>query len=386
LVAGPNARKRERALSERGSPAFAVEGIAIAITSLIDEPRSVRSEDALDVGALDAFLKAHIAGLEGEPEIAQYPGGASNLTYLARYPKRDLIVRRPPFGKKAKSAHDVLREARILSALKPVYPSVPGVLAACDDTAVLGCEFYVMERLVGIVLRRDLPAALGLSVESTRRLCCNMLDKLIELHNVDYRAAGLEHIGKGEGYVRRQVAGWSDRWQNARTDDVGAFEDVVAWLHAEMPERDVATCVIHNDFRFDNLVLAPDDPLRIVGVLDWEMATLGDPLMDLGGLLAYWVQADDEPGYLALRRQPTHAPGMLTRTEVMQYYVERTGWGADSFDFYKVFGLFRLAVISQQIYWRYAHGQTTNPHFAGYGAAANFLGERCRRLIAHSKR
>lgn len=369
-----------------GAPAFPAEGEAIAIASLIDEPRSVRAEDALDVAALDAFLKARIPDLAGEPHIAQYPGGASNLTYLARYPNRDLIVRRPPFGKKAKSAHDVLREARILTALKPVYPSVPTVLAACDDGAVLGCDFYVMERLVGIILRRDLPPALGLSAERTRRLCCNMLDKLIELHAVDYRAAGLDHLGKGEGYVRRQVTGWSDRWQNARTDDVGAFEDVVGWLHDEMPERDVATCVIHNDFRFDNLVLAPDDPLRIVGVLDWEMATLGDPLMDLGGLIAYWVQADDEPGYVALRRQPTHAPGMLTRDEVMTYYAERTGWGAKSFDFYEVFGLFRLAVISQQIYWRYAHGQTTNPHFAAYGAAANFLGERCRRLIAGSTR
>lgn len=360
-------------------------GKIITIASLIDEPRSVREEDALDVGALDAFLKNSIPGLDGTPEISQYPGGASNLTYLVRYPARELILRRPPSGRKAKSAHDMPREARIVAALKPVYPAVPAVLAICDDPAVLGSEFYVMERLTGIILRRDLPPELGLSPASTRRLCHNMLDKLIELHKVDYDAAGLAHIGKGAGYVHRQVAGWSDRWQNARTDDVGRFEDVVAWLHETMPEHDIATCVIHNDFRFDNLVLSPSDPLRVIGVLDWEMATLGDPLMDLGGVIAYWVQADDEAGLLALRRQPTHAPGMLTRAEVIAYYAERTGWGAETFDFYEVFGLFRLAVISQQIYWRFAHGQTTNPHFASYGTAANFLGERCRRLIARSR-
>jgi aminoglycoside phosphotransferase (APT) family kinase protein len=362
------------------------DGASVHDVSLIDRPRPVRADDALDVAALDAFLKARIPGLDGSLHLAQYPGGASNLTYLARYPGRDLIVRRPPYGKKAKSAHDMLREARILSALKPVYPAVPTVVATCEDAAVIGSEFYVMERLVGIILRRDLPRELGLSAESTRHLCCNMLDKLIELHGVDYRAAGLEHIGKGEGYVRRQVVGWSDRWQNALTDDVGAFEDVVRWLHDTMPERDVATCIIHNDFRFDNLVLSPEDPLTIVGVLDWEMATLGNPLMDLGGVISYWVQADDDAQYAALRRQPTHAPGMLTRNEVIRYYAERTGWRAERFDFYEVFGLFRLAVICQQIYWRYAHGQSTNPHFAGYGAAANTLGERCRRLIAHPER
>ena len=352
---------------------------------LIDQPGSVRKGEELDVAKVDAFIKAHLPGLTGTPEIRQFAGGASNLTYLVRYPDRDLILRRPPFGHKAKSAHDMLREAKIMTALKPVYPYVPTVVATCDDPAVMEADFYVMERINGIIPRQDLPECLNLSVEDTRKLCLNVIDRMIELHQVDYQAAGLDSLGRGGGYVRRQIEGWIDRYRKAKTEDVGDFEAVMAWLKDKMPASDVATCLIHNDFRFDNVVLNPANPFEVIGVLDWEMATLGDPLMDLGNTLAYWVQADDDALFQQVRRQPTHLPGMLTRQEVIEYYGSKTGYQVDNFDFYALYGLFRLAVIVQQIYYRYFHGQTKNPAFAGFGHISRYLEKRCHRLIAASK-
>ena len=354
------------------------------MTASLDQPRAVRDEDALDLQRVDPFLRQHLAGLDGTPTLAQFPGGASNLTYLISYDERELVLRRPPAGAKAKSAHDMLREARVMAALKPHYPYVPAILATCDDSSVIGQDFYVMERLRGSILRRDLPAELGLDVEGVRKLCQGFIDRLIELHRVDATSPELQHLGKGDGYIARQVAGWSDRWHKAATDDTDACADVVAWLMAKQPAHDNASCVIHNDYRFDNVVLDPEHPLHIIGVLDWEMATIGDPLMDLGGSLAYWVQADDDATFQSFRRQPTHVPGMLTRRQVVDYYSERSGLAVGNFDFYEVFGLFRLMVIIQQIYRRYVLGQTSNPQFAGFGQAARYMGGRCRRIVAGS--
>ena len=354
------------------------------MTTPLDQPRAVRDEDALDLPRVDAFLKQHIAGLDGTPTIAQFPGGASNLTYLISYGERELVLRRPPAGAKAKSAHDMLREAQVMAALKPHYPYVPAILATCDDASVIGHDFYVMERLRGSILRRELPPELGLDAEGVRQLCLGFIDRLVELHRVDASLPELQHIGKGGGYIARQVAGWSDRWQKSLTEDTDACADVVAWLAAKQPAHDNASCVIHNDYRFDNMVLDPEHPLDIIGVLDWEMATVGDPLMDLGGSLAYWVQADDDATFQSFRLQPTHVPGMLTRREVIDYYGQRSGLHVDNFDFYEVFGLFRLMVIIQQIYRRFALGQTSNPQFAGFGQAARYMGGRCRRIIGRS--
>ncbi|MEO6920208.1 MAG: phosphotransferase family protein [Collimonas sp.] len=351
--------------------------------SLIDQAGAVRSGEELDLAKIDVFLKGVDASLEGTPAVKQFPGGASNLTYLLSYTNRELILRRPPFGAKAKSAHDMLREANIMAELKPVYPYVPAVIATCQDRAVMDSDFFVMERLRGIILRDKLPAGLTLSESDTRQLCLNVIDKMIALHQVDYHAAGLAHLGKGDGYVQRQIAGWSERYRKARTDDAVDFEDVMRWLGDKMP-ADVATCLIHNDLRFDNVVLDPGNPLQVIGVLDWEMATLGDPLMDLGNTLAYWVQADDEPQFKQMRRQPTHLPGMLTRKEVIAYYGEKTGYRTDHFDFYEIYGLFRLAVIVQQIYYRFHHGQTKNPQFAFFVHVTNYLEQRCKNLIAQS--
>jgi aminoglycoside phosphotransferase (APT) family kinase protein len=351
------------------------------MTAVPDQARAVRDEDAFDVARVDAFLKQHIAALEGAPAVKQFPGGASNLTYLLHYSNRELVLRRPPRGAKAKSAHDMMREARIMGALKASYPYVPAILARCDDESVIGQDFYVMERLNGTILRRDLPPELGLDREGVRALCLGFVDRLIELHQVDATQPGLKELGKGEGYIARQLAGWSERWRQAATEGSDPCDDVIAWLGAQQPAHDNGSCVIHNDFRFDNVVLAASNPLDIVGVLDWELATIGDPLMDLGSSLAYWVQADDDPVFQSFRRQPTHEAGMLTRREVVAYYGERTGMDVSRWRFYEVFGLFRLMVIIQQIYRRYALGQTTNPQFAGFGDAAKYMGMRCRRLI-----
>lgn len=364
---------------------------------------SVRAEDAFDVDRLASWLRANThpetdtTGLEHDPEVRQFTGGASNLTYLLRYRDaagavvRELILRRPPTGTKAKGAHDMRREHDIQRALAPHFPAVPHMVAFCNDADVLGSDFYVMERLNGIILRRELPSELGLDEHGVRRLCAAAIDELVALHSVNVTAAGLDGLGKGHGYVTRQVTGWSARYRTARTHGLkygtGSFESVMSWLTANQPD-DVANCLIHNDFRFDNLVLDPVDPTRIIGVLDWEMATLGDPLMDLGGALAYWVQADDDPIMRSSRRQPTHARGMMTRAEVWRYYAERTGRDISPNDqlFYEVFGLFRLAVIAQQIYYRYALGQTHNPAFKQFRGLIIYLELRCRRLIRQAGR
>jgi aminoglycoside phosphotransferase (APT) family kinase protein len=338
----------------------------------------MRAGEELDVARVDAWLKGRVPGLSGAPEVTQYSGGASNWTYRLRYESHDLVLRRPPEGTKAKSAHDMGREYRIQGALRPVFPFVPEMIAFCDDLSVVGCEFYVMRRLDGVILRRNPPRDLSLTPDQTRRLCLNVIDTLIALHRVDVRSAGLETLGRGAGYARRQIEGWSDRYRKARTWNVPRFERVMTW-----PE-DTGTCVIHNDFRFDNVALDPKDPTRVIGVLDWEMATLGDPLMDLGNALAYWVQRDDDFFIRSLRRQPTHLPGMLSRREVVDYYAERTGRSTGRWAFYEVYGRFRLAVIAQQIYYRYQQGQTRNPAFRNFWMFVTYLGWRCERIIRRS--
>ncbi|MCP5334923.1 MAG: phosphotransferase family protein [Oceanospirillaceae bacterium] len=348
--------------------------------SLIDAASKIREGEELDVAAVDQYLKQHIAGLNGTPEITQFPGGASNLTYQVTYPGRDLILRRPPFGNIPKSAHDMLREAGIMAALKPVFPYVPDILVQCSDHSVMGCDFYVMQRLIGIIPRQNMPAEVKLDAAQTRQLCLNVIDRLIELHQVDIARAGLTSLGKGEGYVARQISGWSDRYRKAKTEDATDFEKVMLWLADNQP-ADVGSCLIHNDYRFDNVVLNADNPFEVIGVLDWEMATIGDPLMDLGNTLAYWVQADDEPQFQMMRRQPTHLPGMLSRKEVVGYYLQKTGRTETDFAFYEVYGLFRLAAIIQQIYYRYFHGHTKDKRFAGFVHAARYLEQRCLRII-----
>ena len=336
---------------------------------------AVREEDRFDVAAMHAWLRTYV-GFDELPEVMQFRSGASNLTYLLKYPGRELVLRRPPVGMKAASAHDMKREFLIQSRLQPVYPLVPSMVALCDDHSVIGSDFYVMDRVVGDIFRRDIPESITAADVSV--MADSLINGLVQLHAVD--ASILSELNKGEGYVHRQVEGWSKRYRNALTDDVPNGEKVMAWLDANQP-ADIDSCVIHGDWRIDNVVFDLQQA-RIVGVLDWELATVGDPLMDLGSALAYWVDRDDEPAFASLRRQPSHLPGMPTREEFVARYLQLSGRSCADFTFYEVFGLFRLAVIIQQIWARYRAGQTTNPAFAGFGDAVNTLINRAEGKIA----
>jgi len=346
----------------------------------LDPARRQRPGEELDIAAVDAWLKRELPALIGEPVVTQYAGGASNWTYRLEYANDDLVLRRPPSGTKAKSAHDMGREYRIQKALRRAYPYVPAMRAHCTDLSVIGVEFYVMQRLAGLTLRSNLPAGIDLGPADVRRLCTNFIDVLVDLHQVDYEGNDLAGIGKGVGYAQRQIEGWSKRYRDARTWNVPAGEKIMAWLADNLPATE-RICVTHNDYRFDNVVLDAADPTRIIGVLDWELATLGDPLMDVGNLLAYWVEAGDDFFAQAMRRQPTHLPGMLTRREVVDYYVAKTGFKPDNWAFYEVYGLFRLSAIAQQIYYRYHKGQTRNPAFRNFWLHIHYLHWRCRRAM-----
>ena len=352
---------------------------------IIDKPREIRQGEELDAKAIEGFLKESIPGLTGNISIQQFPSGFSNLTYMLSVGDRNFVLRRPPFGRKAKSAHDMSREYRILNALKDVFPYAPRPLAYTEDTSIIGCPFYVMERIEGIILRKDLPEGLHFTPDEARQLCENLLDVQCDLHSIDYKKIGLENFGRPEGYVKRQVEGWSERYRAAKTPDAPGFEDVMSWLHEKMPTDFRNPCIIHNDFKLDNVVLDPKNPLKIIGVLDWEMATIGDPIMDLGNSLAYWVQADDPPDVQAIRMMPTNIPGALTREELVARYAEKTGIAIDNFDFYLCFGLFRLAVIAQQIYYRYYHGQTKDERFKLLIIAVNVLEKSALRIIDMSR-
>lgn len=351
---------------------------------LTDRATTIRSGEELDAQKVLEFLKDSIPGLEGEIEIKQFPSGFSNFTYSVKVGDREMVLRRPPFGKKAKTAHDMGREYRILSALKPVFPYCPQPLVYSEDEAIMGSPFYVMERIHGIILHRDLPAGLELNAKDARKLSENLITVQYKLHSVDYVKAGLADFGKPEGYVRRQVEGWSGRYRDARTPDAPDFEAIMQWLHDKMPGESGIAGIIHNDFKFDNAILDPSNPTEIIGILDWEMATLGDPLMDLGSSLGYWVEKDDPESMQSIRQMPTNLEGMLTRKEQFAFYGELTGLKSDKFDFYYCFGMFRLAVIAQQIYYRFYNGQTKDQRFGLLMVPIKALKENALRVIESS--
>ena len=341
----------------------------------------IREGESLDISAVDKVLKQAVPGLTGTPKLKQYASGASNLTYALDYPERRLVLRRPPFGTKPKSGHDMHREYKVMSALKSVFPAVPTTLYYTDDPKIIGAEFYVMERVEGHLIHTQIPKEWNWREAQTRQLCHNFFDKLIELHQVDYKAIGLSDFGRPEGYVERQILGWNKRYEKAHTPDVDAFKDVRDWLDSNRPKTEKGAAILHGDYRIDNLILDLDDPAKINAILDWEISALGDPLMDLGNTLAYWIEAGDSNAMQALSRQPSSAPGMLTRKEILAYYAQRTGADVSNFHFYYVYGVFRLAVILQQIYYRYYHGQTKDERFKVYGPLVNILGGTAREKI-----
>jgi aminoglycoside phosphotransferase (APT) family kinase protein len=346
---------------------------------LLDRAGRVRSGEELDLSRLAACLRDRL-GLDGPVSVRQFGRGHSNLTYLVTAGDRELVLRRPPFGSKVKTAHDMGREYRILSRLSAVYPKAPRPLLHVDDEGTLGAPFYLMERLQGIILRKDLPPGLDLGPSQVQKLHTNLIDALAELHGLDHEAAGLGDLGKPEGYVERQVTGWSKRYEAAKTDEIDAAPRVAAWLQEHRPpERGAA--LIHNDFKLDNVVLDAEDPTRITGVLDWEMSTLGDPLMDLGTSLSYWVNREDDDELQLARWGPTTLPGSLTRAELVQRYAERTGADVDGIVFYYAFGLFKTAGVLQQIYYRYRQGLTKDERFAALILGVHVLMNAADRAI-----
>ncbi len=333
-------------------------------TDLLDQPQKTRAGEELDAGKLEAYLRDALPDLSGPLEITQFPKGYSNLTYSLRVGGRELVLRRPPFGAKIRTAHDMGREYRILSRLIAVYPKVPRPLAYCEDETVLGAPFYIMERVKGIILRTKPPEGLELTPALMRQISKNFMDNLAAIHAVDYVAAGLGELGKPDGYVTRQVDGWIKRYQNARTDDIPEMERVAGWLVEHKP-AEAGGCLIHNDYKYDNLVLDPQDVSQIKAVLDWEMATIGDPLMDLGSTLGYWVDPDDPEDWQKQSFGLTTRPGNLNREQLLERYVAKSGRTVSNAVFYYAYALFKIAVIVQQIYARYKQGLTKDARFAG---------------------
>lgn len=347
-----------------------------------DAPKPVRAGEELDVPALAAYLDREL-GARGTVTVEQFPGGHSNLTYLVHHGPREYVLRRPPVGSKVKSAHDMGREFTVLSKLAPVYARAPQVFAHESTGDVLGAPFYLMERRRGVILRKDLPAELAGDHARIHRICELLVDALVDLHAVDYAAAGLGDFGKPAGYIERQVTGWSERYTGSQTDDIPAITEVAAWLASHRP-ADGAPALIHNDFKFDNVIFDPGLE-SITGVLDWEMTTIGDPLMDLGTSLSYWAQASDPDAYHKLPFGPTAQPGMMTREQVARRYLERSGRKSDELVFYYAFGLFKTAVIAQQIYYRFAKGLTKDARFGAFIFAVRLLAEQASTAIANNR-
>lgn len=345
----------------------------------------IREGEGIDERAVDRVLKSTLPDLNGEPVFRQYESGASNLTYAVDYPEVRFVLRRPPFGTKPKAGHDMHREYRVMTALKPVFPTVPQTILYSDDPNIIGTEFYIMRRVEGHLIHANIPKDWQWDATQTRALCTNFFDKLIELHSVDYQVIGLGDFGKPDGYVTRQIRGWNGRFEKVLTPDIDPFEDVRDWLEANRPEESGKATILHGDYRIDNLILDTDDPTQIRAILDWEISALGDPLMDLGNTLAYWIEPDDSDALKMLSRQPSMAPGMMSRKEILQYYQDKMGTKIENFHFYYVYGMFRLAVILQQIYYRYYKGQTQDKRFAAYGPLVNVLGGVARDHIRSGK-
>lgn len=329
----------------------------------LDTAAPVRPGEELPVEAVEAYLAQRLPGTSGPLTVEQFHHGHSNLTYLLRRGDQEFVLRRPPFGNQVKTAHDMGREFRVLSKLCAVYPTAPRPLFYCEDESVLGAPFYVMERRRGVILRHADDRGPTIDPPTARRLSTALIDNLALLHALDYKAAGLADLGKPDGYVTRQVTGWITRYANARTDPLPEMERIAQWLSEHKPTESGAA-LVHNDYKYDNLVLDPGDLTRIVAVLDWEMTTVGDPLMDLGTTLGYWVEAGDPESMHANAVGPTSVPGSLTRRELVARYAEWIGRDVSGMLFYYCFGLYKIAVIIQQIYARYVRGHTRDERFA----------------------
>ncbi len=352
--------------------------------SVKDCPQDVREGESIDEVKLRAYLSQQDIGVNHDTpiDIKQYPSGFSNLTYLITQGSTQYVLRRPPYGTKARSAHDMNREFRVLTFLEKSYPEAPQPIHFCDDKDVMDSDFYLMEPRHGVILRKLLPKGLTISSKQAEQLTFASIDAQIRLHELDYSQWPTQ--SEPTQYVSRQIDGWSDRYKRAITDDAPSFSSVMNWLQANQP-KEYPISFIHNDFKLDNVVFDPEDLSQVIGILDWEMATIGNPLMDLGNSLAYWVEKEDPEFMQAFRTLPSPYPGFPKRQEIIDYYCEKRDLDPSPMSFYYTFGLFRLAVIAQQIYLRYKKGQTKDPRFAQLIFGVKGLEHACNTSIETSK-
>jgi aminoglycoside phosphotransferase (APT) family kinase protein len=350
----------------------------------MNDTKPIRAGEELHEANLREFLRANLNAQSGEISISQFPAGNSNLTYCVRIAAEEYVLRRPPFGNQVKSAHDMSREFNVLSRLSKVYAPAPKPLLYCADESIIGSEFYLMERRRGLIVRGKAPEILENSIELQRKVCETFIENLVELHSLDYKKIGLGDLGRPEGYARRQVEGWTKRYFNARTDAHAEIEKVVEWLNAQIPDSKGAA-LVHNDYKFDNVMLDPNDLTKIVAVLDWEMTTVGEPLMDFGTTLGYWLPKDAPPEMLALPANPAVLMKNFSHADLLRMYAEKSGRETSEMLFYYVFGAFKIATIVQQIYARYAKGFTRDRRFANFNFFVGALGKIAWRAIEAGK-
>ena len=346
----------------------------------IDRAVEVRKGEELDVEKLVPILKNEL-GFEGDHIVVeQFPSGFSNLTYQLRFGDKEYVLRRPPFGAKIKSGHDMGREFTILKNLKKVYSKVPQPLYYTEDENIIGSPFYIMEKVEGIILRSKMPKEMTPDKAAMSGIANAFVMEFSALHTVDLKSAGLSDLGKPEGYIERQIKGWTKRYFNSKTDEIPSVEGVAKWLIEKMPP-DSGNALIHNDYKYDNLVLDPNDWTNVVAILDWEMSTLGDPLMDLGTSLGYWINHNDPDFMKQMSLNPTMSEGNPTRGELVEMYVKASGHDISDIVFYYVYGLFKIAVIIQQIYFRYQKGLTQDTRFANLIHMVKGCGNIARQAI-----
>ena len=344
----------------------------------MSETIAVREGEAFDLEAVEQYLREHVDDVpEGELRVSQFPSGASNLTYLLKIGDWEGVLRRPPLGPVPPKAHDMGRESGILEKLNAVYPLAPRPYFFCEDESVIGTPFYVMERRTGVVLDDSFPDGVEPDEEIRHGISRTVVDTLVDLHAVDVREAGLGDLGKPDGFLQRQTEGWIARYEKAKTNEIEEVGPLTEWLANDIPESPPPT-VIHNDYKLNNLVLDPEDLTNVRAVLDWEMATVGDPLFDLAVSLSYWIEPGDPDELEAVMPTVTVTPGFMTRKELIDRYAEKSGRDLSEMHWYVVFGYFKLAGILQQIYARWKNGQTTDERFATFG-------ERVRTLIVHAE-
>ncbi len=323
----------------------------------------VRSDERFDEAKLAGFLRGKLPGSTRSLSVRQFGGGAANLTYLLDYGSHQYVLRRPPLGPIAKSAHDMAREFKVLSKLHTAFPYAPQAFLYCDDPEVIGADFFVMERKKGIVVRRSIPGTYASDEDAPKRMSQALVDTLAQFHAVDYAAIGLSDLGEPAGFISRQIEGWYKRWGKAQTHELPEMDTVYQWLKASQPQT-TQFSLVHNDYKLDNVMLDPNDPGKLLAVFDWDMCTLGDPLNDLGALLTYWTEPSDPPYMQAAAMMPVGNLGFLTRKELVERYAKKSGRELHSINFYHALGLFRLTVIIAQIYIRYKRGQTQDERFA----------------------